>query len=221
MKTLLFLIFITMAAWADVQSAPPQHRATVTETMESGGYTYMKVKEGEQTYWVAVTATPVTVGQTVTFIEQMWMPHFKSRTLGRTFDKILFASMAYAPGMHPSAGQVKPKNAPDTVLKKAEGGYSVAEVFEKRASLKGKTVRVRGKVTKISKGIMKRNWVHLEDGTGNAVTNDLVFTSASPLSIAVGDIVIAKGTVTVDKDFGYGYFYPVIIEQSTFSKEPR
>lgn len=219
MKKLLLLIFLTMAAWAVPQSTPLQHRATVTETMDSGGYTYMKVKEGEKTYWVAVTAAPVTVGQTVAFIEQMWMPHFKSRTLNRTFDKILFASMAYAPGMHPSAGQVKPENSPKTVLKKAEGGYSLAEIFANAKALKGKTVTVRGKITKISRRIMKRNWVHLEDGTGTAMTDDLVFTTPETVSAKPGDIVTATGTVATNKDFGYGYFYPVIVEKSRFIAE--
>ncbi|MEJ2499832.1 MAG: OB-fold nucleic acid binding domain-containing protein [Campylobacterales bacterium] len=211
---------VVLPLWAASPSAQKLHTAKVRETMDAGGYTYMKVAEGKQLYWVAVTATPVRVGQDVTFAEQMWMPDFKSRALDRTFDRILFATMARTPGAHAPVEAVKPKNAPESVLKKAEGGYSVAEVFAKRAALKGKQIRVRGKVTKVSKQIMKRNWVHLEDGTGGPMTDDLVFTSEAALEIEAGDIVVATGKVETDKDFGYGYFYPVIVEESRFSKEP-
>ncbi len=47
------------------------------------------------------------------------------------------------------------------------------------------------------------------------LTDDLVFTAAST-SIKGGDKVIAKGKVVVNKDFGYGYFYKVLIEDATF-----
>jgi len=216
MKTLLFLIVAVCGLWAAGPNAPIQHTARVTETMNGGGYTYMKVAEGKQSYWVAVMETPVKVGDNVAFSEQMWMPNFKSRALDRTFDKILFASMA--PGSAAPEPRVQPKNAPKEVLKKAEGGYSIAEVFTQRQALKGKTVKVRGKITKISRQIMKRNWVHLEDGTGDTMTDDLVFTAADVEGFGEGDIVIATGKVETDKDFGYGYFYPVIIEESTFTK---
>jgi hypothetical protein len=220
MKKLLILIAVTAAClWAAPDTALKQHNAKVTETMDGGGYTYMKVTEGAETYWIAVTAVPVNVGQNVTFNEQMWMTNFKSRTLNRTFDKILFASMAEGPGMHQSVNQVKPDNAPKTVMKKADGGYSVAEVFAGRQALKGKQIKVRGKVTKVSRQIMKRNWIHLEDGTGSPMSDDLVFTSEGAVELKAGDVVVATGIVETDKDFGYGYFYPVILEKSSFVKE--
>jgi len=216
MKRLLFLIATVCTLWAAGPNAPVQHTARVTETMDAGGYTYMKVAEGKENYWVAVTAANVSVGDSVTFNEQMWMPNFKSRALDRTFDKILFASMAQAAA---PVEYVQPQNAPKEILKKADGGYSIAEVFAQRTAFKGKTVKVRGKITKISKQIMKRDWVHLEDGTGDAMTDDLVFTAGSVTDLKAGDIVIATGKVETDKDFGYGYFYPVIVEESSFAKE--
>ena len=219
MKLLLALALAALAVWAAPQTAPVRHTATVVETMNAGGYTYMKVNEGSQTYWVAVTATPVSVGERVTFEEQMWMPNFKSRSLDRTFDKILFATMAYAPSQHPPINAVKPANAPTSVMKKAQGGYSVAEVFADRLALKGKVIKVRGKVTKVSRQIMKRNWIHLEDGTGAPGSDDLVLTTQKDVDVKPGDIVTASGRVETDKDFGFGYFYPVIIEESRFAEE--
>jgi predicted NAD/FAD-dependent oxidoreductase len=59
--------------------------------------------------------------------------------------------------------------------------------------------------------------LHLEDGTGEMNSDDLVFTIEAPLTIKPGDIVTAVGTVETDKDFGYSYFYPVLVEQSIFT----
>jgi len=216
MKKLFLLLALLLALSADEPGR--HHSGVVVETMNAGGYTYMKVKETDESYWVAVTAAPVRVGERVGFTAQIWMPQFKSRALDRTFERILFAVLDDMPASHPDIRAVKPANAPKQILAKAEGGYSVAEVFAHRMQLKGKTVTVHGKVTKIAAQIMKRNWVHLEDGTGDVATDDLVFTTPSAPGLKAGDIVTATGIVTVDKDFGYGYFYPVIIEQSSFRK---
>ena len=101
-------------------------------------------------------------------------------------------------------------------VKKASGanGYTVAEIHQQKAKLNKKKVTVRGKVVKVSSGIMNRNWIHLQDGTGNHATmdNDLVLTSDAIPS--VGDGVVVKGTVVKDKDFGSGYKHSVIIEQA-------
>ncbi len=63
----------------------------VTETMDSGGYTYVAVeKDGRQT-WIAVPLVKVTVGQEVSFIPGIVMHNFTSKTLGRTFETIIFS----------------------------------------------------------------------------------------------------------------------------------
>jgi hypothetical protein len=38
------------------------------------------------------------------------------------------------------------------------------------------------------------------------------------LAIPVGDVVVVKGTVRLDKDFGAGYAYPVIVEDAKITK---
>jgi len=217
MKPLLLLLVLFLFESLSFAALPKRHVATVIEKIDAAGYTYMQVKEGENSYWVAVTATPVVGGQNVTFDEQMWMQNFPSKALNRTFDKILFASVTQAQNAH--AMPVKPRTAPQEIIAKIDGGYSVYDVFANRTTLKGKEITVRAKVTKTSSQILKRNWVHLEDGTGDAGSDDLVFTCSEPLDIKAGDIVVATGRVVVDKDFGFGYFYPVIIEESRFRIE--
>ncbi|MDQ1263405.1 MAG: hypothetical protein QG559_406, partial [Campylobacterota bacterium] len=69
-----------------------QHVAKVLETMNSGGYTYAKVDEAGATYWIAGPQANITKGSNISFLEQMLMQDFTSKSLNRTFDQILFVS---------------------------------------------------------------------------------------------------------------------------------
>ena len=104
-----------------------------------------------------------------------------------------------------------------TGVKPAEGGYSVAALYEKGKDLAGQEVVVRGQVVKFNGGIMGKNWLHIQDGTGAAPSNDLVVTSAG--SAKVGDVVVVRGKLAADKDLGHGYKYAVIIEDATVTTE--
>ncbi len=64
----------------------------VVETMDSGGYTYVLLATESGEKWVAAPKTVVKVGQIVAFSAGMVMPNFKSETLGRTFDEVVFSS---------------------------------------------------------------------------------------------------------------------------------
>lgn len=104
----------------------------------------------------------------------------------------------------------------DVKVDKAEGdnAYAVGEIFAKRAELDNQKVLVQGKVVKVSMMIMGKNWVHLQDGTGDATNNthDLVVTTmAEPEKDSV---VTVEGIVHADRDFGAGYIYDVIIEDA-------
>jgi hypothetical protein len=85
-----------------------------------------------------------------------------------------------------------------------------------KAELKGKIVRVHGKVVKVNNAIMKRNFLHIQDGTGGKGTNDVTITSNQTAN--VGDEVTVTGTVVLNRDFGFGYMYPILLEQSTIEK---
>jgi hypothetical protein len=93
-----------------------------------------------------------------------------------------------------------------------EGGMSVADVWAKRASLAGKTVIVRGTVVKFNGGIMGRNWVHIQDGSGKAEDGTHDLTVTCDVAVKPGDVITATGVLAVDKDFTAGYVYPAIIE---------
>lgn len=118
-----------------------------------------------------------------------------------------------------SVGAVVPSSA-DVNVNKATGpnSYSVAECFEQAKELNSKTIRVRGKVMKVSRMIMGKNWVHLQDGTGNPLNNqhDLVVTTEE--DPADGTVVTAEGVLSANRDFGAGYKYEVIIENAKVEK---
>lgn len=98
------------------------------------------------------------------------------------------------------------------------GTFTVEELYAKKAELNGKVVTVKGEVVKVSNGIMGRSWVHVQDGTGSEGTNDMTFTSVAQTA-NVGDKIVATGTFAADKDFGYGYLYSAIVENSVFSMQ--
>lgn len=196
---------------------------TVLETFDAAGYTYLRLKTATGEEWAAVRQTPVKVGQTVTMEVQMTAEKFESKTLKKTFDRILFGSLE-GPAAVPQAQQhmSAPAAADNTPIKvsKAEGGAAktVAEIWASRESLKDGNVVVRGKVVKFLGGIMGKNWIHLRDGSGSAekADNDIAVTTNE--MAAVGDVVVISGVVHVDKDFGAGYRYPVIIEDAKVTK---
>ena len=99
-----------------------------------------------------------------------------------------------------------------------ENAYTVEEIFAGIKTLAGKKVRLQGKVVKFSPNIMGKNWVHLQDGTGNPLQNshDLVLTTDT--TPAIDAIVTMEGILMADKDFGAGYKYTAIVEQALLIK---
>ena len=98
----------------------------------------------------------------------------------------------------------------------AESGLKTVETLNKnKATLAGQTVSAQGKVVKVNNGIMGRNFVHIQDGTGDASNNNLIVTSKETAS--VGDQVTISGVVAVNRDFGSGYSYPLLIEEATIT----
>ena len=92
---------------------------------------------------------------------------------------------------------------------------SVADLHAKRKTLAGQQVTITGKVIKVNNGIMRRNFVHMQDDTGSGELDRVIFTSQQ--TAEVGAQISATGTVKLDTDFGMGYFYPTLVEEATFS----
>jgi len=103
-------------------------------------------------------------------------------------------------------------------IAKAEGGRTVAELFAAKAELAGQEVLVRGRVVKSNPNVMGKNWLHIRDGSGGEGTNDLTVTT-SGAAPQVGDTVLVKGKVALDRDLGMGYRYEVIVEDAELTVE--
>jgi len=211
----------------------PSISGKIVETMNSGGYTYLCIERDGKNTWAAIPETKVTVGENVSLPPGYEMVNFTSKTLNRTFEKIVFttgptsAQSAHGASdkMSVHGGTMGSKSADTSTtesikVEKATGmnAYTVAEIFGKRTELDKKNVVVSGKVVKVSAGIMGKNWLHVQDGSGNAKdgNNDLVVTSQDISK--VGDVVTANGTLYKDKDFGSGYKYDVIVEEASIKK---
>ncbi len=129
------------------------------------------------------------------------------------------AAPTSVPAAEPHPTPAAPTEAVDlSGIAKADGGLTVAEVFAGKDQLAGQPVVVRGKVVKSNPGIMGKNWLHVRDGSGAEGTNDLTVTTAGAMP-NVGDTVVVKGVLALNKDFGMGYQYDVIVEDAEVTVE--
>lgn len=85
-----------------------------------------------------------------------------------------------------------------------------------KTNWRGATVILTGKVVKFNPEIMKKNWFHLQDGSNFNGLNDVTITSSE--TVKVDDVVSVQGTVMLNKDFGSGYKYDVLIENAVLVK---
>ena len=200
----------------DAGTSNQVHVVQVEEKMDASSYSYLKVNENGNSYWIAVPTMDVKPGEKIYFSKSMEMKDFKSETLGKTFESVLFVDDASkdAMGQDVASPHSKISTGKDVSIKvePLKDGYSVEQIYSKKSSLVNKVVKVKGVVVKINKDIMNTNWIHIQDGTGKDGTHDLLVTSDTVPEI--GQTIIAEGKVISDKDFGAGYFYSVLLENS-------
>ncbi|MBK7292623.1 MAG: nucleotide-binding protein [Holophagaceae bacterium] len=207
----------------------------VLERIDAAPYSYLRLQTARGEVWAAVPEAKLEKGAEVTIASPMLMNNFESKTLNRTFAEIFFGNLAPAGGAqaampaHAGAPQGQPAAAPGAPVvpkeavkvDKASGAdaRTVAEVWAQKGGLKEKSVTIRGQVVKYNPGVMGKNWIHLQDGSGEASkgNHDITVTSQDPA--AKGDIVTVKGVVRQDKDFGAGYVYALIVEDAKVVKK--
>ncbi len=199
----------------------------VLEQLAAPPYIYLRIQTPKGEVWAAVPQAKVDVGTEVTVYGPMLMQNFESQTLKRTFERVFFGTLSPTGGAmaqstdNPHAGAAQTAAPFDVgVVEKATGANArtVAEVWSQKASLEGRTVTIRGKVVKHNDEVMGKNWIHLQDGSGDAKagSNDITVTSLDKAS--TGETVTITGTVHTNKDFGAGYVYPVIVEDAKVVK---
>lgn len=197
-----------------------RHVIKVKEVIQGNTYTYLLVSERGIDNWIAVNKQEAAVGEEYYYETALQMTDFTSKEIDRTFDVIYFVSQLsddknmISEGMPnaPHSGQVQ-TDQKQISIDKPEDAVSIAELFANRSTYTGKKIKVHGVVVKINKGIMGTNWIHIQDGTNHDGDFDLTITSLEEPN--VDDTVTFEGTITVDKDFGAGYFYEVIMEEGS------
>ncbi|MBN2775696.1 MAG: hypothetical protein JXR31_15685 [Prolixibacteraceae bacterium] len=207
-----------------IQNAPmgasaPSHIVEVKEVIQGNTYTYLLVTEHGLENWIAANKQEAEVGEKYAYADALQMTNFTSKEIDRTFDVIYFVSqlsddqnvIASAAGTMAMAHSGNARSDQKEIkVNLPEGAVSIAELFKNRNNYSGKKVKVHGVVVKINKSIMGTNWIHIQDGTDHEGNYDLTITSQEEPN--VDDEVTFEGTITLNKDFGAGYFYEVILE---------
>lgn len=209
---------------------------TIAEAINASGYTYARLQGGPEDVWIAATTFDAKVGEPVTVSLDLAMRDFDSRTLNRHFALVYFVTevarngetlkgasrAASGPALassHGGAATAEPAAAAVARMDPPAGGMSIADTFAKRALLSGKPVTVHGTVVKYNGGILDRNWLHLQDGSGTKEAGDNDLTITTDATARVGDVVTATGVLRVGQDFGAGYAYDVIVEKATLATQ--
>lgn len=200
----------------------------VIEVIQANNYTYLKVKENIAERWVAVSKQEIKVGDVFYYDKALQMNNFKSKDLDRTFDEIYFVSQisktpigqkTMGGGMPAHSGKIETPKLSSITLEKAADEITLANIFENRDHFVAKEFEIRGVVVKINKQVMGKNWIHIQDGTEFKDKFDLTITTLDLPEM--GDEVTFKGKISVNKDFGSGYRYDVIMEDAVLlNKKP-
>lgn len=203
---------------------PAMHEVKVSEVVQTSNYTYLKVTDNGVENWIAVTRQEAAVGETYYYDEALEMKNFNSKELNRTFETVYFVQgISKEPNAVATEPQMGAKAVQPTLTIKegisvapAEGGVSIANLYASRNDFGGKKIKMKGQVVKINEEVMGKNWIHIQDGTKDGENFDLTITTLD--KVKLDDVVTFEGTITLKKDFGYGYFYELIMEDAKLVK---
>lgn len=195
-KTVLVMSVLLSSMVIVAQNPHPENglkKVVVQEVIQGSSYTYLNVLEDGVKKWIAVPTIEAKTGDSCFYKRDQEVMNYESKELGRKFDSMLFLGFM-------------------TKVKSLDDFISIEELYKNKKQYSGKKIKVKGKITKYSGVIMGENWLHLEDGTRFEGDNDLTITCQE--NVTEGDVVIFEGVISVNKNFGSGYFYKVIMEDA-------
>ena len=202
--------------------ASATHKVVVEDYMHATRYTYLDVTEDGNRFWIAIPRTEdIEKGGTYFYKGGLLKRNFRSTEHNRTFETIYLVSgvrqqPSFEGGSAVDRALATLGDEQDQVpqdIAPPEGGISLETLFENRDEYKDKNVKVRGKVVKVNPQIMGRNWVHIQDGSKKG-DSPLDLTITTDANVQVGSVVTFTGKITLNKDFGSGYFYALIMEEA-------
>ncbi|MEF9426042.1 MAG: hypothetical protein L0956_02295 [Candidatus Mariimomonas ferrooxydans] len=241
MKTISVISTLFLTLFFSISDASPKdtksseqkpHIGTVTFTQTTGNYAYIKLDEHGKEVWLATQPLNVSVGDKVEYMGGYAMKNFHSKGMEKTFDSIFFTDRIMilnkdslkdtqpvpADEYHKDLSQAKKAvSKPDSSeIVKADNGKTIDEIFSEIEQLKDKEVIVRGRVIKVSKNILGKNWITLQDGTGVSPDDTLIATTSE--TVNTDDILTVRGIVKTNVNLGSGYKYRVLLEDAKFTK---
>lgn len=190
------------------------HTVTILEVLPTVKYVYLRVKEGQEEFWIATLKTEIEVGENYFYRGGLLKTNFESREHQRVFAKMYLVSSLVKSdhGIQSTSTQIPSKGNEMTAGVTAKDVIKISDLVADPKKYDGKTIQVRGNCIKVNSNIMGRNWVHIQDGSRDDF--DLVITSTS--QVPVGHTITMSGKVVLNKDFGSGYKYSIILEEGEF-----
>jgi len=204
------------------------HKVVVSEVLPAARYVYLKVLEGDDQFWIATRKQEAEKGEVYFYRRPLLKTNFESKEYNRVFDTIYLVSNLVAEDHSKHVGQLPPPTTGSTSAPKIneqkqdipthtdkvvehKGTLKIAELVKDPKKYEGHTVQISGKCVKTNPNIMDRNWLHIQDGSKDDF--DLVITSST--FIPEGKEVTMRAVVSLNRDFGAGYRYDLILENGT------
>jgi hypothetical protein len=236
MQKILSLFVFTMTLWSCNSTQPESlmttdpnvHKVLVLEQIHTTQYTYLLVNEAGDEVWLALPKTEVKIGEVYYYTNAMLMQDFPSKELGRVFNQILFVQgvSETPPALQPMAlpaiqepahnphaeSELHPEVKMDVKLNTDPQAITIAALLSSPEKFAGKQISIQGKVTKFNAQIMGRNWIHIQDGTASGENFDLTITTQEIVQLE--QVYTFEGIISVNKDFGSGYQYAIILEDA-------
>ena len=200
------------------------HTVVVKEILTASRYLYLYVKEGEEQFWIAVRKTEIKIGGMYYYKRALLKTNFESKENNKVFEKIYLVTSLVPVNHGNEQGSLKDINMTSAVddinksdvktVEKSEkiiqqkGSVMISELVRNPKKFEGQIIQISGKCVKVNAGIMNRNWIHVKDGSQDDY--DLVITS--DIFVPEGTNITMKALVTINKDFGAGYKYDLILE---------
>ncbi|NRA68694.1 MAG: hypothetical protein HRU19_29680 [Pseudobacteriovorax sp.] len=208
----------------EIEVDPGLIRGKVVEIIDVEEYTYLKIQNQENELWMATSKIQVNKNDQIEFAENEPFYDFESKTLGRVFQKIYFVTDIKVNGLTFGISQPTeptPITSEETeyvskAVSASKKFNDLAQLLAKPEEFADKQIEISGKVVKVNDGIMGRNWIHLVDESIEGQKSDLTVTTQA--KVKIGQVVAMRGRLVLDRDFGSGYSYPVILEDAELMK---
>ena len=218
------ILFIFLFLILNLEAKNEIYKGKVLETVNSAGYSYIKIKTSNKIFWAAISEYKIQINDNIEVQSQIWMEDFTSKTLNKTFKNILFAKL-YKKNNEKIEKKISVNTIPSlasfvkndlTNIKEENSAaieVTVLDLKDKKSLYNNRHIKIIGEITKISLNIMDSNWVHIKDKNGD----ELIFRSKQA-NIRIADKIIASGILKTDLDYGSGYTYELIVTKSIFKK---